>query len=179
MGKLNIKLTNGVELGNCSNHSKKALLKTLLATTLVWLSIVGLPMMVNGQTIIETKEPPQYTTITKKVLVKPSEIKVIEEPAEYTTVKSRRLIKKRGCGYVGYREMACIQPIPENATIPIAEVQQKLKDRGFYKGAIDNKLNPKTKEAIIEFKKANFLGVEFRITPYMLDILGIKVDTGT
>ncbi len=166
-------LTEGISMPKHSQKSKTTPFKKI-AATLIGLSMAGLPILVNGQTIIEVQQPPEYDTIQKKVLVKPAEIKLIEVPAEYTTVKSRRLV--RGGGFVEFREMACVQPIPEDAPIPIAKVQQKLKERGFYQGAIDNVLGPKTKEAVIEFRKANFLGVQFRITPYMLDLLGIKME---
>lgn len=37
------------------------------------------------------------------------------------------------------------------------QIQQALRNAGFYKGAIDGKIGPKTKEAIKAFQKANNL----------------------
>ena len=37
------------------------------------------------------------------------------------------------------------------------QIQQALKNAGYYKGAIDGKIGPKAKEAIIKFQKANGL----------------------
>ncbi len=41
--------------------------------------------------------------------------------------------------------------------LSVKEAQTALKNSGFYKGPIDGKVGPKTKEAIKEFQKANGL----------------------
>lgn len=37
------------------------------------------------------------------------------------------------------------------------QIQKALKNAGFYQGAVDGKIGPKTKEAIIKFQKAHNL----------------------
>jgi len=41
----------------------------------------------------------------------------------------------------------------------VKKVQQALKDKGLYSGAIDGKLSPQTRDAISAFQKANKLEV--------------------
>jgi peptidoglycan hydrolase-like protein with peptidoglycan-binding domain len=44
-----------------------------------------------------------------------------------------------------------------NTQLSTKQVQRALKNSGFYKGEIDGKIGPKTKEAIIKFQKAHGL----------------------
>jgi len=162
-------LTEGILFSQVKNKLQP--LKKLAAATLIGLSMAGTPILVNGQTIIEIEEPPVYDTIHKKVLVTPAHLKQVDVPAEYVTVESKRLIWQGG--YAEFREMSCMQAIPHDAPIPVEKVQQKLKELGFYQGAIDNVMGPKTKAAVIAYGKANGLGDEFSITPYVLDMMGV------
>ncbi|MDD5692484.1 MAG: peptidoglycan-binding domain-containing protein [Candidatus Omnitrophica bacterium] len=45
------------------------------------------------------------------------------------------------------------------------EIQTALKQAGFYTGNIDNKIGPKTKQAIEDFQKANGLQVDGKVGP--------------
>ena len=45
------------------------------------------------------------------------------------------------------------------------EIQTALKQAGFYTGNIDNKIGPKTKQAIEDFQKANGLKVDGKVGP--------------
>jgi peptidoglycan hydrolase-like protein with peptidoglycan-binding domain len=45
------------------------------------------------------------------------------------------------------------------------DIQTALKNAGFYAGAIDGKIGPKSKEAILNFQKANGLKVDGKIGP--------------
>lgn len=65
--------------------------------------------------------------------------------------------------------------VPEVTVKPVAapaegvdknkEIQTALKNAGFYAGAIDGKIGPKTKNAIEEFQKAKGLKVDGKIGP--------------
>lgn len=44
-------------------------------------------------------------------------------------------------------------------------IQKALSKAGFYKGALDGKIGPKTKEAIREFQRRNNLSVDGRVGP--------------
>lgn len=169
MGKLHV---------NLRTKNRLHPFKNIAAATLIGLSIVCSPFLANGQQIIEIEVPPVYDTIYKKVVTKPAHLKQVEVPAEYTTVTSRRLVRACG-GFREYREMPCLKPISDDAPIPVEAIQKKLKTLGFYWGPIDNILGPKTKSAVIEYRKVKALGDGFKITPYMLDMLGVTaIDEG-
>jgi murein L,D-transpeptidase YcbB/YkuD len=58
---------------------------------------------------------------------------------------------------------------PKPAALPQADrnkdIQMALAKTGFYKGAIDGKIGPKTKKAIEEFQRANGLKVDGKVGP--------------
>ena len=72
------------------------------------------------------------------------------------------------------------EPIPPTAVPQIAEkpaavsldkqsrnkdIQTALRKAGFYTGAIDGKMGPKTKKAIMDFQKANGLKADGKVGP--------------
>jgi murein L,D-transpeptidase YcbB/YkuD len=80
------------------------------------------------------------------------------------------------------------EPIPATAALPeIAEkaaaavtnvaqdrnkdIQRALKSAGFYTGAIDGKIGPRTKKAVIDFQKANGLKADGKVGPKTLAAL--------
>ncbi len=77
-------------------------------------------------------------------------------------------------------QMVASEPIPPTATPQIAQtavtiprektardmnIQRALKAAGFYAGAIDGKIGPRTKKAIGEFQKAKGLKVDGKVGP--------------
>ena len=52
-------------------------------------------------------------------------------------------------------------------------LQQALKNKGFYEGAIDGDIGPKTKEAIKAFKVANKLAADSVVGPKVKELLGL------
>jgi peptidoglycan hydrolase-like protein with peptidoglycan-binding domain len=52
-------------------------------------------------------------------------------------------------------------PVPDRGK----DIQTALKNSGFYTGAIDGKIGPKTKSAIMEFQKAKGLKPDGRVGP--------------
>ncbi len=80
------------------------------------------------------------------------------------------------------------EPIPATAAFPeVAErtaatvtkaaqdrnknIQKALKSTGFYTGAIDGKIGPRTKRAVIDFQRANGLKVDGKVGPKTLAAL--------
>lgn len=61
--------------------------------------------------------------------------------------------------------------VPKDAN---KELQQALKDKGFYNGAIDGDLGPKTQEAIKAFKVANKLNADSVVGPKVKELLNLK-----
>ena len=55
-----------------------------------------------------------------------------------------------------------------------AALQQALKAKGFYKGAIDGAMSPALKEAVKAFKIANKLGADSVVGPKVKELLGLK-----
>ncbi|MCM8790731.1 MAG: peptidoglycan-binding protein [Candidatus Omnitrophica bacterium] len=45
------------------------------------------------------------------------------------------------------------------------QIQTALKNAGFYNGAIDGKIGPRTKKAILDFQQANGLKVDGKVGP--------------
>jgi peptidoglycan hydrolase-like protein with peptidoglycan-binding domain len=56
---------------------------------------------------------------------------------------------------------AAAVPVPDRGK----DIQTALKNSGFYTGAIDGKIGPKTKSAIMEFQKAKGLKPDGRVGP--------------
>lgn len=56
----------------------------------------------------------------------------------------------------------------------IKELQQALKDKGFYDYAIDGGMGPKTHEAVKAFKIANKLSPDSVVGPKVKELLGLK-----
>jgi len=112
-------------------------LKKAAAVTLIGLSVTGLPLAVYGQTVIVEEIPAKYETISKRKLVKPAEIKVIEEPAEYTTIERRFIVEQGGFNF--WRELPTLTC--DVGHIPISTIQTQLKSKGYYEGEIDNVLS--------------------------------------
>lgn len=53
--------------------------------------------------------------------------------------------------------MSSDKPADSYANMSVKQIQTALKNAGFYKGVVDGKIGPKTKDAIIAFQKANSL----------------------
>lgn len=62
---------------------------------------------------------------------------------------------------------AKLEPLPPAGPYKpkASEIQTALKNAGFYTGAIDGKIGPITKKAVIEFQKANGLEADGKIGP--------------
>jgi peptidoglycan hydrolase-like protein with peptidoglycan-binding domain len=60
-----------------------------------------------------------------------------------------------------------LEPLPPSGPYKPAnqEIQTALKNAGYYTGAIDGKIGPKTKKAIEEFQKASGLQVDGKVGP--------------
>jgi peptidoglycan hydrolase-like protein with peptidoglycan-binding domain len=60
-----------------------------------------------------------------------------------------------------------LEPLPPSGPYKPTdkEIQTALKNAGYYPGAIDGKVGPKTKQAVEEFQKANGLQVDGKVGP--------------
>ena len=71
-------------------------------------------------------------------------------------------------GKAGPASKPTAEPVTKPIAAPLAkgskrDIQQALKNAGFYQGPIDGKIRPKTREAIKEFQQANGLKVDGKI----------------
>ncbi len=164
-------LNKGINLAQ-KTPSLIPLLKKAVTVTLVGLSVAGLPLVVNGQTIIVEEIPAQYDTIHRKVLVKPAEIKVIEEPAEYARIEKKVLVELGG--FHVWNELPAMTCDVQH--IPISTIQTQLKNKGYYKGKIDNTLNEATEQAVINFRRENGMIAIFEVDKQVIDLLGIQLE---
>jgi len=95
-----------------------------------------------------------FGSVSKRVLKTPASTRTIDIPAEYTTITKRNLVKKGG--FTEWREVLC----PENVTgYTTRQIQQALKDRGYDPGPLDNSMGSRTKAALAKFQKDNGLPV--------------------
>lgn len=53
----------------------------------------------------------------------------------------------------------------------VKEIQERLKELGYYKGEIDSNYGPSTKQAVFDFQKDNFLETDGRIGPNTKKVL--------
>jgi peptidoglycan hydrolase-like protein with peptidoglycan-binding domain len=77
---------------------------------------------------------------------------------------------------------AKLEPLPPAAPYgkPTAhQIQQALKNAGFYTGNVDGKIGPMTKEAIEEFQKANNLEADGKVGPKTWQALGKYLDAAS
>ncbi|MDD2680219.1 MAG: peptidoglycan-binding domain-containing protein [Candidatus Omnitrophica bacterium] len=110
------------------------------------------------QTLEEMQQPMSMETLTTMSATAP-EAKAPEAKVEVgtpTVVKAAKL-----------------EPLPPAGPYkptPV-EIQTALKNTGFYTGAIDGKIGPKTKKAVAEFQKANGLTADGRVGPKTWSVL--------
>jgi len=97
-----------------------------------------------------------FETITYKKLVEPATIRRIDVPAEYTTITKRKLIKAGG--FSEWREIVCDADV---TTDLVRRVQKALMDRGYDIGpaGTDNVMGTATKNALIKYQKEKGLPI--------------------
>lgn len=104
--------------------------------------------------------PAEYRTITKRLLVSPAQTQEEVIPAEYSTVTKTQLVKKDGFTTSGagnnWEEVVCDTKIDGNL---IRNVQQALKNAGYYNGAIDGIQGGGTNSALKKYQQDNGLPV--------------------
>ncbi|RTZ60751.1 MAG: hypothetical protein DSZ31_01480 [Gammaproteobacteria bacterium] len=113
--------------------------------------------------------PAEYITVTRKVLVEPPKCKKVLVPAEYKIIKVKELVKDASCKKepippkYGIKSKTFMVKGPEviwDAILcdvnlkpeEIKIIQRKLKELGYYKGAINGKLDDLTMSAVVKFQ---------------------------
>jgi len=134
--------------------------------------------------------PPEYVTITRKVLVEPPKCKKELVPPEYKIVKVKELVKDCTCEkkpvppkYGVVKKVIQIKG-PEviwDAVLcdinlkpdDIAKIQQRLKELGYYNGPITGKLDDATMAAVVKFQVDHNLPAG-NISIETLEAMGLK-----
>jgi peptidoglycan hydrolase-like protein with peptidoglycan-binding domain len=106
--------------------------------------------------------------MSKKVVKNAATTRTVEVPAEYTTVTRKNLVKKGG--FTEWKEVLCGDKVDGYT---IRQIQDALKSRGYDPGPIDNILGSQTKAALTKFQKENNLPVG-QLDMDTLKALGIK-----
>ncbi|MDD5518687.1 MAG: peptidoglycan-binding domain-containing protein [Candidatus Omnitrophota bacterium] len=108
------------------------------------------------QTLEEMQQPISMETLTT---MQSPEVKAPEAKVEVGTP-----IVVRGA------KLEALPPAGPYKPTPV-EIQTALKNANFYTGAIDGKIGPKTKKAIVEFQKANGLTADAKVGPKTWNVL--------
>lgn len=81
---------------------------------------------------------------------------------------------------------AFAQPAQQQETVPVQmsskqvmNLQQKLKQQGFYNGQIDGNWGPETQTAVKDFQKKEDLPVTGQLDPQTMQKLGIQMNEGS
>ena len=81
---------------------------------------------------------------------------------------------------------AFAQPAQQQETVPVqmsskqvTDLQQKLKQQGFYNGQIDGKWGPETQTAVKDFQKKQDLPATGQLDPQTMQKLGIQMNEGS
>jgi hypothetical protein len=134
--------------------------------------------------------PAKYKTVAKRVVVKPASTQLVTTPEEYKNVKVKKVEKEasfktvtvpaeyievqvereRTKGYAKWMPIIC-----EDAITPtmVRQIQNALKFKGFYTGAIDGVWDFDVKAAVRAYQKANNLAVT-RLSIETMKSLGIE-----
>ena len=130
---------------------KREMLMFLVALAILPLALVGCKGKVE-----KTAESPQ--PVAPELVMPTTEGPVATEPAQAVATET--------IPPTAAPQMVEKQPtIPQEKLDRNKDIQRALKNAGFYTGAIDGKIGPKTKKAIEEFQKTKGLKVDGKVGP--------------
>lgn len=134
--------------------SKKLLVVFVAAMAIVPLAFVGC----KGKTESAPEEMAEAPAASTPMMEE-AQVVQVTEPAETVAIE-------------GIPPTAAPQPVVEKPAAALQEkgdrnkdIQKALKNAGFYAGAIDGKIGPKTKKAIEEFQAAKGLKADGKVGP--------------
>lgn len=121
--------------------------RKILAGILLSLFLTGCATTKGSQNIQVQQLQNQVTYLEAELQRKDNEIKCLENESQ---MKEDRYFSPDRQGASDDRGTVTLK-------MPIKDVQRALKNAGFYKGPIDGKMGPKTKQALKAFQKASGL----------------------
>lgn len=113
----------------------------------------------NSPYIRKVTVPAQYKIVRKYAPQSEPYILVSQEiiPAKTQDEEGNVISFVRAGGMSDWREMPCCECMSDIP--PIIHIQRALKDKGYYKGELDNILNAETKASLKQFQKDNDLQI--------------------
>ncbi|MFA6079592.1 MAG: peptidoglycan-binding protein [Candidatus Omnitrophota bacterium] len=134
--------------------SKKLLVVFVVALAIVPLAIVGCKAKTESIPEEMTEAP-----VSSTPAVEEAQVVQVTEPAQ--TVATEAIPPTAAPQPVIEKPAALLQTVGDRSK----DIQSALKNAGFYSGAIDGKIGPKTKKAIQEFQAAKGLTVDGKVGP--------------
>lgn len=123
------------------------------------IALVVVPLMMFG--CKGKAEKPAETTLENTGEVVSTEATVATQPQEPAKEVAVETIPPTAAPQITEKKVAVLQePQDKNK-----DIQKALKSAGFYTGAIDGKIGPKTKKAIEEFQRAKGLKADGKVGP--------------
>jgi peptidoglycan hydrolase-like protein with peptidoglycan-binding domain len=112
------------------------------------------------QALEDMQQPMSMETLATMNTATLNETKVFEPKVEASSV-------------LAPAQQAKLEPLPPSGPYkPTAnEIQTALKNAGFYSGAIDGKIGPNSKKAIVEFQKSQGLAADGKVGPKTWEVL--------
>jgi hypothetical protein len=101
----------------------------------------------------KVRTPEKYTTIRVKKLIEPARERRVTIPAVYKTVTKKKKVAE---GYAKWVPVVCKTSLTNTM---ITQVQEALRDKGYYHGPIDGVWGTESKRAMRAYQRANGLPV--------------------
>ena len=123
-------------------------------------ALVVLPIVFFGCKGKVEKTAPDTSVTMPEALAPSTETVSMTEPAQ--TIATETIPPSAAPGLT---EKPAVQQTIQAMDAKSKDIQTALKNAGFYTGAVDGKIGPKTKNAIEEFQKAKGLKVDGKVGP--------------
>jgi len=125
---------------------------------IVFFLIIALAFSVGCARKAEKPEISTAEELSEEALTAPTESKTPEIVSPQTTTPTTNLSVEPMA-----QQLPTVSPAPEKPTVE--NIQQALKNAGFYTGKVDGKLGPKTRKAIEDFQAKNSLKADGKVGP--------------
>jgi peptidoglycan hydrolase-like protein with peptidoglycan-binding domain len=143
--------------------NRKFLAVSLAAVMVLSIALSGCKGRVDksaGEPVLETTDTLTPLPMEGTISAQQAAQNVIVEPAQ--DIASEPIPATAAVPGLAERASSAVTKVAEERN---RDIQRALKAAGFYAGAIDGKIGPRTKKAVIDFQKANGLKVDGKVGP--------------
>jgi peptidoglycan hydrolase-like protein with peptidoglycan-binding domain len=137
--------------------NKRLLLASVIATVALSLAVFGCKGKVEKPAEEQTMETAESTAPVSDAQ---TSAQAVVEPAQ--SVAAETIPPTAAAPQLAEKPLAVVTQVAQDKN---KEIQAALKNAGFYTGAIDGKLGPRTKKAILDFQNANGLKADGKVGP--------------